>query len=322
MAAGVAGAGVLLCVLALLWPEAVEKKPFALAIGIWPGMETLTLARENGRLPEQEVNFVELSWTSATMMAFENRVVDGAVVTLDEMLRLKAGGHAIKAVLVLGTSNGGDALLTRSGVGSIKDLRNKRIGVEMRACGEYLLNRCLAEAGMAADQVELVPLNLAEAETAYHLNEVDALVTMDPALSRLTEDGSSHSIFDSRRIPDGICRVLVVREDFLETREDILRKLVNTHFDLLKVLHAGGNQPGMDAVLRREQLSTAQFARCLQRLATFSRDSNLRLLDPGPNGLEPILKEMADFMKSQGLLETEPPVSGLLDGRLIREEAH
>lgn len=318
MAAIVAGAGVVLCVLALLWPEAVDKKPFALAIGIWPGMETLTLAREHGRLPEQEVNFVELSWTSATMMAFENRVVDGAVVTLDEMLRLKAGGHAIKAVLVLGTSSGGDAVLARSHTGSLKELRSRRIGVEMRASGEYLLSRGLAEAGMTLADVELVPLNLAEAETAFEMNEVDALVTMDPALSRLTGHADSHAIYDSRRIPGGICRVLVVREDFLETRGDILRKLVSIHFDLLKVLHAGGGQPGMDAVLRREQLSKAQFARSLERLSSFSRDANLRLLDHGPSGLEPVLKEMAAFMAAQGLLEAEPPVTGLLDARLIR----
>ncbi|HYF36119.1 MAG TPA: ABC transporter substrate-binding protein [Prosthecobacter sp.] len=143
-------------------------------MGVWPGMETLTLARESRQLPLQGLNFVELSWTSATMMAFENRVVDGAVVTLDEMLRLQSSGHDITAVLVVGASRGGDAIAARPEIRSLDHLRGKRIGVELRAAGEYLLTRALETVGMTLKDVTIVPINLAEAETAFDERELDA----------------------------------------------------------------------------------------------------------------------------------------------------
>lgn len=316
-AISVAASGLLLCALALFWPEPKEHRPFALAVGVWPGMETLTLARERGVLAEQDVNFVELSWTSAMMMAFENRVVDGAVVTLDEMLRLKAGGHNIKAVLVMGASKGGDAILARPAFKTLADLKGKRVGVELRACGEYFLTLALHSVDMTLEDIVIVPLNLAEAENAYEQHELDAVVTMDPGQTRMLEKGA-HSLFDSNQVPQTLYRVLVVREDFLKDRTGILNSLVRAHFKALPALHSGRSEEGMAAVLRREGLTRKQFSTALAKIEEYSQEENFKLLSSGPDGMEPVLKKMASFMKYEGFLDSDEAWQGLLDNSLVK----
>ena len=316
----VAGVGLALCALALLWPEVEEQRPFVLAVGVWPGMETLTLARERGVLSEVEVNFVEMSWTSATMMAFENRVVDGAIVTLDEMLHLKAGGHAIKAILVMGASRGGDAILARPEIASLRGLQGKRVGVELRASGEFLLSRALSSVEMKLSDVVTVPLNLAESENAYEQHELDALVTVDPGRMRLIEKGA-RVLFDSDTTQNPVYRVLVVREDLLKDRETVLRRLVKAHFQALPIVRSwADSEPGMAAILRRERLSGRQFAEALRHIADYSVEANVELLSSGPRGLEPILKDTAAKMKEQGLLPNADIWEGLLDARLVKGE--
>jgi NitT/TauT family transport system substrate-binding protein len=315
----VAGAGLLLCGLALVWPEPKERAPFSLAVGVWPGMETLTLARESKDLALEGVNFIELSWTSATMMAFENRVVDGAVVTLDEMLRLKFSGHRIKAVLVLGDSRGGDAIVARPEFATLLSLRGKRVGVELRACGEYVLTRALNSVGMTMSDVVVVPLNLAEAESAFEQGELAAVVTMDPWRTRLMEKGA-RVVFDSQQLSLDLHRVLVVREDLLDNRQKVLAKLVDTHFKSLESLgqNVAGDE-GMAAVLRRERLTEEQFFDSLRAIRMFSREENALLLKPGPAGLVPILEEMAGYLKEKGLLEGAERAETLLDARLVKQ---
>lgn len=313
----VAGVGLLLCLLALLWPEPEENRPFTLAVGVWPGMETLTLAREEGGFLDSRFNFVELSWTSATMMAFENRVVDGAMMTLDEMLRLKSNGHSVNAVLVLGKSKGGDAIIARPGIKTLEDIKNKRVGVELRASGEYFLSQALKHAGLKTSDVTMVPLNLAEAENAFEQMELDILVTTDPVRERLIQKGA-HLLIDSAQIDSDIYRVLVVRQDLARERQKELFSLIQIHFAALPSLHAAHNEKAMSALLRRERLSQPEFSRSLNRISDYDRDANIRLLTPGPNGLEPILQRVNVFMKAEGLLDEELNLEGLLDASFVK----
>ena len=316
-ALSVAGMGLLLCMLALLWPEPKENRPFTLAVGVWPGMETLTLAREQGGFLDSRFNFVELSWTSATMMAFENRVVDGAVMTLDEMLRLRSGGHAIKAILVLGLPQGGDAIVSRPDLTKLTDIRGKRVGVELRASGEYFLAKALHSVGLTTSDVTLVPLNLAEAENAFEQKELDALVTNDPIRERLLKKGA-HVLTDSEQIPADLYRVLVVRQDLTTDRQAELRSLIKIHFATLPVLRSGKPETAMAAVLRRERLNTIEFQRVVNRIVDISREANIRLLTPGSESLESALSKTATFMKAQGLLDEDLPLQGLLDANFVK----
>lgn len=314
----IAGVGIVLLGLAFFAPEPKSSRPFVIGVGVWPGMETLTLARENNVFPTSDVNFVGMAWPSAAMTAFKNNAVDGVIVTLDEVIRLQAGGHHPKAVLVLGRSNGSDAIVSRPEFNSLEELRGKRVGVELQTSGEYMLAQALRSVGMDSSDVVRVPINLAETESAFEFGELDAVVTADPWLMKLSEKGA-RVLFDSSKLPAAMTRVLVVREDLLNNPSKGLQMAVDSHFQYLSMLYlAESNQRGMAAVLRRETLDQSQFKNALNRITRFSREKNRILLSSGTDGVEPMLKEVASFMKWEGLLENEEGIKSILDARLVK----
>jgi NitT/TauT family transport system substrate-binding protein len=310
--------GLLLCAAGLFWPESQYRRPFTVAVNIWPGAEALVEACEDGHAKAVRINFVEMSWSSSSMGAFRKRVVDAAIVTLDEMLRMEADGAKPRAVLLLGISKGSDAILGRPGLNSVKDLRGKRVGVELRSNGEYLLMHALMANGMSSKDVTMVPLNLAETETAYDAGDLDAVVTADPWHIRLREKGAT-LLYDSSGMGLELSRVLVVREDALESFSVEVQSLVSAH--LSHVARTGGLDFGneMRGVLRRENLDLSQLKETWKRIQIPDAAENLRLMEPGKGGLEQCLERMVLTMQQEGLLKQNVETKKLLAPLFIKE---
>jgi NitT/TauT family transport system substrate-binding protein len=307
--------GLLFCGLGLLWPESEYRRPLTVAVAIWPGSEGLILAESDFDLSEQRLNLVEMSWSSAVMGAFRRRVVDGAVVTLAEMMRLEAEGFKPRAVLVLGESRGSDAVLGRTEVSSMADLRGKRIGVELKTSGEHLLFRALAAHGMTMKDVRIVPLNVAETEVAFEYNELDAVVTSDPWRTRILGKGAK-ALYDSNQVGLEMSRVLVVHEEALLTYQEELKSLVSACLE--KNAELASDQVGdfMQTILRREGLELSQW-RELKGMVHFpDRKENLRLMEPSSEGLEQSMAGMLD----EGLGVQELKTGVLLYSNFLKEQ--
>lgn len=303
--------GVLLCVAGLLMPSTLPRRQFTVAVSIWPGVERLLEARGSW----EEGNLMELSWSGAVTGAFHKRVADAAVVSLDELLRLEAGDAQPQAVIVLGVSAGSDVLMARPGIASVAELRGKRVGVELRSAGEYLLMRVLRMHGMVLQDVEVEPLNLAETETAYLENDLDAVVTTDPWRARL-HDAGAQTLADSGAMGLEMSRVLVVRRDAPENHDARLRQLLAA-----SLAHPGhqnetdGNAE-MGALLRREELNLRQWQQAIRLVRLPGVSENHRLMEAdGP--LAEVLKEMSVRMQAAGMLPRAVETRRLLNGDFL-----
>ena len=128
-----------LLALAVILPHRERFEPMRVAVGIWPGAETLVLAREHGLLPENRFRLMELTWASAIRRAFDNGVVDAAVLSFDSAVRLLEQGEALRVIYVMDESQGADAVLVRDETTAVEDLRGKRVGVDLLGVGRHLL---------------------------------------------------------------------------------------------------------------------------------------------------------------------------------------
>jgi len=303
---------------AFAWRAPEAHPPLKVALGVWPGSETLIVGRESGRLDGSRIKLVEMAWSSAAMRTFSNRVVDVAVLSLDQMLRLRESGHDVRAIAVMDFSAGADSLLVHGDVKSAGDLRRKRVGAELRSGGIYLLARALAREGMTLADVDIVPLNQGEMETAFTEGELDAVTASEPWSSRLRAAGAV-SIFDSRETPRELCRVLAVMGELLERRPDDLAYLLKVHFASREELLSGPPSLALGAVCRRHALPLEDFRKELARLEMPTKEDNFRLLGGVTPELESNLKRVMENMLGDKLLVTRPSIANWATIEILEE---
>lgn len=250
--------------------------PLHIATNVWPGYEPLYLARSLGYFNESAVRFHEMTTSSDVLKAFRNRTVDVAALTLDEALLLVQDGLDARILLVTDISNGADVIIAKPAIKSVRDLKGKRVGVESMALGAYVLNRALDMAGLTPRDVTVVPITVGEHEKAYVSGKIDAVVTFEPAKTKLIALGG-RSIFDSRQIPNEIIDVIVVRADILQAKSGQLKELEEGWYKALEYIQKNH----ADATLRmgkREGVTAAQFSDELKGMIIPDRNENRRLL--------------------------------------------
>lgn len=205
-----------------------REQPIRLAYHPWIGYETLLLGSQFHWMPPS-ASLVRLGSASLSLAALRRGEVDGAALTLDEVIRARLAGMDLVVVMVFDVSAGGDALLVGQGIDSLEELAGTRIGVELGGVGEMLLDRVLARAGLDWGDVTIVDRSADRHLSAWHAGELDAVVSYEPVASRLRAAGA-RQLIDSRDFPDLIFDVLAVRRERLDAVDRVLTDVIRAHF--------------------------------------------------------------------------------------------
>lgn len=155
--------------------------PLKVAYSDWPGWTAFAIAQEKGWFKEAGVD-VELLWFEygPSMEAFTAGKVDAVMVTNGDALVTGAGGAKNVMILVTDYSNGNDMVVAKPGIASLKDLKGKKIGVEVGFVDHLLLLNGLKKAGLAESDVELVPTPTNQAPQVLASGQVDAVAAWQP----------------------------------------------------------------------------------------------------------------------------------------------
>jgi NitT/TauT family transport system substrate-binding protein len=199
--------------------------PLRIGAHPWLGYELMFLAHAHGLLQPGQLRLVEVPSATASLRALAAGTLDGAGLTLDEVLTARARGLMLRVVAVFDVSHGADVLLGSPDITSLSALRGRRVGVEHSATGALVLDAALHAGGLAAADVRMVPLSFDEHAAALRAGEVDAVVTFDPVRSQLLADGAQQ-LFSSAQVPGLIVDVLAVRAEAVHSQGTHLRTLV------------------------------------------------------------------------------------------------
>lgn len=281
----------------------------------------LFLAQDQGLLQPDLVRLVETPSASASLRALANRTVDGAGLTLDEVLTARSRGLPLVVVVVVDVSMGADQVLLRPDPGNpYKSLRGLTIGFEPGATAAVMLQACLARQRLGMSEVRTLALAVDQHVEAYLQRKVDAVVSYEPFSGRLRDLGAL-PIFTSAEIPGRIVDTLAVRAEVLESHARQLRHLVAGHFAGLAFWQreSAGAAPVLAA---RLQLQPSQVVSTLAgiRLPDLSANRHWLLPDvqdaaaPRLAGVaNDLMKVMVDAHLLPGLLE----LGDLMDGRFL-----
>mgnify|MGYP000179084503 FL=1 len=220
--------------------SSTPNEPLRIAAHVWPGYEFMFLARQENWLDKQQVKLVETNSATASLQALKDGLVDGAALTLDEVLRARNMKIPLTVVLVFDISAGADMLLAKPDIEHLSNLKGKRIGVEQGALGAVILSQALQAGGLTPNDIKQVALTIDNHKSAWQADKVDALITYEPIAGQLLSTGARR-LYDSRQAPNMIIDVLAVRQNVLSSHQDAIEHLIASHFQALQ--HFQSNTP-------------------------------------------------------------------------------
>ena len=206
--------------------------PLRIASEKWCGYQFMFLAQQEGWLPKSGLELRETGFASDSVVALKQGQVDGAALTLNEVLLLRDQGMPLSVVTVFDFSAGADVVLAKPGISRLADLKGQRIGVETTSLGVIMLSKVLEAAGLQRSDVTVINMD-EDHLAAWDSANMDAVLTYEPALSRLQKQQGLVSLYDSRKLPLVIVDVLAVRPEAAERHADALRALIAGHFRAL-----------------------------------------------------------------------------------------
>jgi len=292
-----------------------DSRPLTIAAHTWVGYEPMFMARSEGWLEDKKVRLHQTQNATESLQALAEGKVDGAALTLDETLQARQSGQKLKIVMVFNISAGADMLVSRPALGSLSDLRGKRLGYEQSSVGALLLAEILAKAGLTKSDVMLVPVSVDKQVEAWQDNAFDAVITYEPVASELLDLGARR-LFDSRQIPNTIVDVLAIRSDLVDEHADALRHLLRAHFRALDHLTRNPH----DAAYRMAthlNLPAGEVLSAFKGLVLPDAQANQRLLAGNEPSLLLTAKRVSAVMVESGLLRQPDTLDTLVSAEFI-----
>ena len=293
-----------------------SPEPVRIASPVWIGNELLFLARSRGWLDEDLVTLRETEASSESLKLLARGDVDGATLTLNEVLLARQDGIPLTIILVLDISVGADVVLAAEPMANLASLRGMRVGFEHGTVGELMMMQALRSAGLDTDDIEAIDIPADRHVAAWSDGLVDVIVTYEPWASRIRAMDAV-PVFDSREIPEYIVDVLAIRSDRMgRSRDQALRQLVTAQ---LRSLEQFQRNP-QDAAFRmspRLNLPVAEVLPAFRGLVLPDKAANHRLLSGRDAELLPSARALMAFKIEQGLLEAEDDLTGLVTGAYL-----
>lgn len=134
-----------------------QADPIKIGYSDWPGYTVLEVAKQKGWFKDAGLD-VELDWFDygPSIDAFSAGKIDGVTIVAGDDLVSGASGAKSKIVCLIDYSEGSDMIIGAPGINSIKDLKGKKVGVELTLVEHELLLQALKVNGMSQSDVTLV----------------------------------------------------------------------------------------------------------------------------------------------------------------------
>ncbi|MFT7410584.1 MAG: NitT/TauT family transport system substrate-binding protein [Oleispira sp.] len=220
-------------------------EPLKIGYSDWPGWVAWEVAIEKDWFKEAGVE-VEFEWFDyvASLDAFAAGQLDAVGMTNGDALVIGSTGAKSIMFMVADFSNGNDMIVAKPGIDSVKDLKGKKIGVEVGFVGHLLLLDALEKVGLSESDVELVNVPTNETPQVLASGDVDAIVAWQPSSGQaITAVPGSKAIATSKNAPGLIYDMYVASPTSYATRRADWEKVVKVWYRVVDFIKDPKTQP-------------------------------------------------------------------------------
>jgi len=214
------------------------KQPIVIGYSDWPGWVAWQVAIEKNWFKEEGVP-VKFEWFDyvASMEAFAAGKLDAVAMTNGDALVTGSTGGKSVMVLINDYSNGNDMIVGAPGINSIKDLKGKKVGVEVGFVDHLLLLTALKDNGMSESDVELVNTPTNETPRVLASGQVSAIGAWQPSSGEaLKLVPGAKPIYTSANKPGLIYDVLAASPASYSARKDDYKKIMKVWYRVVNYI--------------------------------------------------------------------------------------
>lgn len=276
-------------------------RPTRIATNLWPGYEPLYWAAHKEYFDPSRIHLVESPSATEVIRAFRSGVVEGAALTIDEVLSLAASGFDPQIILLLDYSKGADAIIAQPSIASMSDLKGKRIGVEDTATGRYILSRALSLNKIKDTEITKVYMEFDKHVQAFKDKLIDAVVTFEPARGKIL-NLNGRIVFDSSRIPFEITDALVLNKKAARDDPEIIEILSQGWAKAYGDLNNANRPKLLGFIAQREQTLIQLIEQSLSLISFISPEENKGIFNKSAK-IRESLKNVVEYMRSSGSIQ-------------------
>ncbi len=228
--------------------SAQAAPPLKIGYSDWPGWVAWQVAIDKGWFKEAGVA-VDFEWFdySASMDAYTAGKIDADLMTNGDTLVTGSGGGKSVMIMLTDYSNGNDIIVAKPGIHSLKDLKGKKVSVEVGLVEHLLLLDGLKKAGMKESDVTLVNAKINEMPQVLASSDVAAIGAWQPiAGEAMKAVPGAHPVYTSANEPGLIYDVLAVNPASAKQRRADWLKVLKVWDRVVKYINDPNTQP--DAV--------------------------------------------------------------------------
>jgi NitT/TauT family transport system substrate-binding protein len=313
----------LLVLVLLIGQTAFAGEPIKLGMSTWLGYAPLYLAKEKGFFQKRgiDVEIVVIESPADRRAAFAADKIQGMATTVDTHVMTAAAENPIpvKQVLAMDDSNGGDGIVAKKEIKTVKDLKGKTVAAQLGAGASYFwLNYVLSQNGLKLSDIKAVDMKAGDAGAAFVAGKVDAAVTWEPWLSRAKETPFGGVLLSSDKTPGIIVDSLAFKPAYLQAHGDDVKKIIAAWNEAVKF--AADNPKEADAIMAKfTNQKPEEFTKEKAGVRFYGEKENKEYFGTAqkPGSLYNVTQRAADVWYELKFIKTKPKAADLIDGSYL-----
>ena len=307
----------------LIGRSSFAGEPIKLGMSTWIGYAPLYLAKEKGFFQKRgiDVEIVVIESPADRRAAFAADKIQGMATTVDTHVMTAAAENPIpvKQVLAMDDSNGGDGIVAKKEIKTVKDLKGKTVAAQLGAGASYFwLNYVLSQNGLKLSDIKAVDMKAGDAGAAFVAGKVDAAVTWEPWLSRAKETPFGGILLSSDKTPGIIVDSLAFKPAYLTAHGDDVKKIIAAWNEAVKL--AADNPKDADAIMAKfTNQKPEEFTKEKTGVRFYGEKENKEYFGTAqkPGSLYNVTQRAADVWYELKFIKTKPKAADLIDGSYL-----
>ena len=314
--------GVMLLAL-LIGGSAFAGESIKLGMSTWLGYAPLYLAKEKGFFQKRgiDVDIVVIESPADRRAAFAADKIQGMATTVDTHVMTAAAENPIpvKQVLAMDDSYGGDGIVAKKEIKTVKDLKGKTVAAQLGAGASYFwLNYVLSQNGLKLSDIKAVDMKAGDAGAAFVAGKVDAAVTWEPWLSKAKETPFGGVLLSSDKTPGIIVDSLAFKPAYLKAHGDDVKKIVAGWNEAVKF--AADNPKDADTIMAKfTNQKPEEFTKEKAGVRFYGEKENKEYFGTAqkPGSLYKVTQRASDLWFELKFIKTKPKAADLIDGSFL-----